>query len=366
MLMNMAIGIMAVLLSSALVAQASVKYEDFGAKGDSTHDDRAAIVAAHKAANATAHPIDAKRLVITGGVFVTRANHAPSRYTYYSRGIRVERSNVEISDMRHEVTDEIDHGAPYSAFVGVIGCADVTVRDCVFTAHKTYMTDGHGGRVSMGSYDLSCWHAVNVSFVNCRQTTDIGNRAYWGIFGSNFSRNLLFDGCSFSRFDAHMGVANATVKNCKIGYMGLSSIGFGTFLVENTTIRANGFVRLRGDYGCTWDGDFIIRNCTYVPNGGKTVASVFTGRNDGTHDFGYVCHLPRKVTVDGLFIDDTEHPKGYAGPCLFGNITGDAKAKYAMRVTEEIVLNNVSTASGKALRPFERPEAFAQTRVSIQ
>ena len=121
-----------------------------------------------------------------------------------------------------------DHGAPYGSFVGASYSANVLVTNCVFTAHKTYRTIGAAGKpVSMGSYDISANNSVNVSFVNCRQTTDINDGRYWGIFGSNYCKNLLYDGCTFSRFDAHMGVANATVRNCELGYMGINAIGFG-------------------------------------------------------------------------------------------------------------------------------------------
>ena len=54
---------------------------------------------------------------------------------------------------------------------------------------------------------------LNVSFVNCTQTNDINDRTYWGVMASNYSKNLLYDNCVWSRFDAHMGVANATIRN---------------------------------------------------------------------------------------------------------------------------------------------------------
>ena len=99
------------------------------------------------------------------------------------------------------MTDEGDHGAPYSGFISVSYCANVTVSNCTFTAHKTYSTIGSAGEpVSMGSYDLSANNSVNISYIGCRQTTDINDRRYWGLFGSNYCKNLLYDDCVFSRF----------------------------------------------------------------------------------------------------------------------------------------------------------------------
>ena len=63
--------------------------------------------------------------------------------------------------------------------------------------------------------------------------------------GSNFCKNLVLDKCSFSRFDAHQGVANATIRNSTIGYVGINAIGFGTFLVEDSTVYGRSFFNLR-------------------------------------------------------------------------------------------------------------------------
>jgi len=304
--------------------------------------------------DAKAYPVDSKPLVVKGGHFTTIANQADSKYSYHSRGIDVHRSNVRIESVRHYVSGEGDHGAPYRGFISISMCANVTVTNCIFTAHKTYSTIGSAGKpVSMGSYDISVYGSVNVSFLDCRQTTDINDRRYWGLFGSNFCRNLLFDNCVFSRFDAHMGVANATIRNSKLGHMGINAIGFGTFLVENTTVYCHNFFNLRSDYGSTWRGDFIVKNCTFVPgNGNGAVGTLVNGSSTDWHDFGYPCHMPRRIVFDGLKIVDSNHPKTYDGPFVFARFSGKNTspkyvAKYPYHVTEEVVLRNVTTASGK-------------------
>jgi len=85
-----------------------------------------------------ATPIDAVPLAVRGGRFTTIANQAPSVYDYYSRNIRVERSNVTVSGLRHDVVGEGTNGAPYAGFIQIDACANVTVSNCVLAAHRLY------------------------------------------------------------------------------------------------------------------------------------------------------------------------------------------------------------------------------------
>ncbi|WP_373515930.1 hypothetical protein, partial [Persicitalea sp.] len=270
----------------------------------------------------SALPIDEKVLTITGGRFTTIANKAESAYTYYSRNITIKRSNVVIDGLEHRITGEGDHGAPYGGFIGIRDCANLTVKNTVLSGHKTYSTIGAAGKpVSMGTYDISATRALNVSFIDCRQTNDIDDRTYWGILGSSFCKNMLYDRCVFSRFDAHMGVANATIRNSTLGHMGINAIGSGTFLVENSTIRGSTLVNLRSDYGSTWRGELVIRNCTFVPAGGQPrSASLIGGSKSGQHDFGYIAYMPERIIIENLKIDDANHPDDYEGPAIFSNM----------------------------------------------
>jgi hypothetical protein len=318
----------------------------------------------------TALPIDEDTLTITGGRFTTIANNAESKYTYYSRGIAIRRSNVLVTGMEHRVTGEGDHGAPYGGFLNISDCSYVTIRNTILTGHKMYETIGAAGvKVSMGTYDISVNRALNVSFVNCSQTNDINDTRYWGIMGSNYSKNLLYDSCTFSRFDAHMGVANATIRNSTLGHQGINAIGSGTFTVENTTIRGRNLVNLRSDYGSTWQGELFIRNCTFVPAGGRPInASLIGGSYSGQHDFGYTCYMPERITIDGLRIDDSKHPDEYNGPAIFANFNPDLKEgsyqqKFPYVTTREVVLRNVDIASGKPLRVSDNGFMFKDVRV---
>lgn len=318
----------------------------------------------------TALPIDEITLTLRGGRFTTIANSAESKYNYYSRGIAIRRSHVVVDGLQHFITGEGDHGAPYGGFINIGDCAFVTVQNCVFTGHKVYETIGSAGvSVSMGTYDISLNSAINVSFINCTQTNDIKDSRFWGLMGSNYCKNLILDNCIFSRFDAHMGVANATIRNSTLGHQGINAIGTGTFLVENSTIYGRNLINLRSDYGSTWQGEFIIRNCTFVPAGGRPVtASLIGGSYTGQHDFGYVCYMPERIIIENLKIDDSNHPDNYPGPAIFANfnpkMTDDTyQEKFPYVITREVILRNVTTASGKPLRISDNQYMFRNVKV---
>ena len=318
----------------------------------------------------SALPMDETTLHITGGRFTTIANQAESRYTYYSRNIAIRRSNVVVDGLEHRVIGEGDHGAPYSGFINISDCANVTVRNTILTGRKTYRTIGSAGEpVSMGSYDILVNRALNVSFVGCSQTNDINDRRYWGIMASNYSKNLLYDNCRWSRFDAHMGVANATIRNSTLGHMGINAIGTGVLTVENSTVYGTNFINLRSDYGSTWQGEVVVRNSVFVPAGGRPVsASLIGGRNSGNHDFGYAAYMPERITIEGLHIDDSYHPDDYQGPAIFANfnpaMTGESyEEQFPYIRTRKVVLRDVTTASGKPLRVSDHPFMFKNVEI---
>lgn len=309
-------------------------------------------------------PMDETTLTVRGGRFTTRANAAETNH-YYARGIAIRRSNVVVEGLEHRVTDEGERGAPYGGFINVGTCAQVTVRNTVLTGHKTYRKIGSAGKpVSAGTYDISLNRALTVSFVNCSQTNDIKDGRYWGIMGSNFCKNLLLERCTFSRFDAHQGVVNATIRDSTLGHAGINAIGSGTFTVENTTVYGGSFFNLRPDYGSTWRGEFVIRNCVFVPACGRPVsASLIGGSYSGQHDFGYTCYMPERVVIDGLRIDDASHPGGYQGPSIFANfnprfVDGSYVEKFPYVRTKEVILKDVTTTSGKPLRVSDNPFMF--------
>jgi len=314
---------------------------------------------------ADAYPIDEEPLTIRGGHFTTIANQAPSTYNYYARNIKVLRSNTVVTDLHHYMTGEGEHGAPYSGFLSIYNCARITVQHCFFTPHKMYSTIGSAGLpVNMGTYDISIGSATDVTFRDCFQMYDILDSSRWGLVGSNFCKNIVLDGCVFSRMDAHQGVYNCTVRNSTLGHMGLNAIGSGVLTVENCELYGGGLVNFRADYGSIWDGDMIIRSVVWHPSCGRKVSpAMFSASNDGQHDFGYDCCMPHNILLENVHVDDSNVPEDYAGMSLWCNYnraltpeTKDTfKEKYPYAPCEKLTIRGLTTASGKPWKVCANP-----------
>ena len=257
--------------------------------------------------------IDDKPIVIENGTFITRSNCAPPVYTAYARGISFERSNVTIRNTVHKITDEGDTGAPYAGFIYARNINNLRCEHLTLQSHKSYKDYNPDGTVhsTMGTYDIGGSIATNVCFYDCHQSnfykdperkTVYGYSERWGIMGTNYCKNLIYDNCTLSRLDAHAGVYNVVIKDTKITYISLT--GGGTALIEGSTVIApegtnNSLFSLRGDYGSTWHGDVIIKDTTYVNNFPEPIylcSSAWVNWN-----FGYKTYVPN-VLIDNLTI----------------------------------------------------------------
>ena len=332
------------------------------ADADGSIEDASAIIWDYDCiTKATAWPVDTVRLTIRGGVFTTIANQAPAEYTYFVRGIDVRRSNVLVEGVTHYVTGELEeHGAPYYAFLWVRQAADVTIKDCLLTPHRIYWTIGSAGiPARMGSYDIGANSSVNVRWENCTQTIDIDDPSYWGLFTSNHCKNLTMERCSISRFDAHMGVENVTLKDCVFGHMGMRCVGFGRLYMENCEVHYRNFILLRDDYGSSWDGEVVLKSCTHKPYSGNPI-TLIDGANNGDHDFGYTCCLPSSIELHDFLVDD-RCCEAIDRVFLFGTFSRDVRASglqpYPAKGT--ILLDNARTSSGKPLELSLNPGLFA-------
>jgi hypothetical protein len=191
----------------------------------------------------------------------------------------------------------------------------------------------------------------------------------WGVIGTNFCKNILLENCTLSRMDTHQGVSGTyTIRGCTLGHAGLNAIGRGTLLVENSTLNGRSLLSLRGDYGSTWEGNVVIRNSRWISGCGTAIQPhLLNASNDGQHDFGYPCFMPREITIDGLVIDDRNHPKDYQGPYLFsdpdGSATSAVERPFSYRLTERVTIRNLTTASGR--KPRISPDADFARRVRV-
>lgn len=63
-------------------------------------------------------------------------------YNYWARNLVITRSNTEVDSLTHYIVGETAVGHPYSGFLNVDQCADITLCNCFFTGHKIYSTIG--------------------------------------------------------------------------------------------------------------------------------------------------------------------------------------------------------------------------------
>ena len=263
-------------------------------------------------------PLDEEPVTISGGTFVTIANRLwsfteeelaagwreGSQYYYYGRGIEIRRSNTTVRGLTHIIRGEEERGGyPYGGWYSSNNCANILYENCKMTGHRSYLTTFNN--TYMGSYDINLTNAVNITWRNCTQLNDITDKGYWGVMCSNFGRNLTYDHCVFSRFDAHEGSWNITIKDSVLGHE-FNIVGGGDLLVENTVKIGTcyQFVYLRGDYGSPWRGNITLRNCEHRGNRGteKDHVNIILGKYV-SWDFGFNSHMPENVVIENFKCD---------------------------------------------------------------
>ena len=165
-----------------------------------------------------------KPLTIKGGIFTTIANQAKEDYRYYSRGIFMTRANLTVDGITYRIEGEGEHGDPYGGFLTIHQCSNMVVKNCNLQAHKYYWCVGSGGGapVGMGTYALSIGHSNNILMKICIQSNFFADdgvsyrQGIWGIMGSSYCKNLVYEDSVLSRFDAHAGVYNAKIINSTV------------------------------------------------------------------------------------------------------------------------------------------------------
>lgn len=312
--------------------------------------------------NAYAKSADDTPIIIEGGIFNTVANNAESFYNYHNRNISVSRSNVTLRGLVHYIEGEGEHGAPYTGFIAANECCNFTLEDCLLSPHFTYWTASQipGKDVPMGTYDISIGAVVGLTLRGIKQTKDITDSRYWGLMGSNFSKEVLLEDCVMSRYDAHCGVTNATIRNCKLGHHGVNLIGFGNFLIENSTVYSHAFINLRSDYGSFFEGKLTVKGCTWVPRG--DARCIISANNTGDHDFGYPCAMPYDIDIDGLTVEDSATDGSVYVLPLYDNDYAPGKP-YAYIVPETVRLKGITVKSGRELELAKVPEMYLDTQV---
>ena len=254
---------------------------------------------------AFAIPVDETPITIRGGDFLTLANEInPDRYISTARNIDIRRSNVTVDGVKHRIEQVKDYRSAYGGFFNVADCNNVTIRNCEIMCHRdVFFKNDAGQNVLLGSYEFLATCTNNLTYENCVQTNlfdENGKLISQGLMGTNYCRNLSMIGCTVARFDAHCQVYNVTIRGCEMERINL--IGFGTALVEDTTIHDRYIFNLREDYGSMFAGEIILRNVNMVREGTQRLA-LFNGAWHN-HNFGYPVYLPQKITIDNLRVPE--------------------------------------------------------------
>ncbi|HSP42928.1 MAG TPA: hypothetical protein VLO11_08660 [Luteolibacter sp.] len=313
-----------------------------------------------------AMPIDDKTLFIRGGIFTNLANRMSpdDNPHYWARNIRIHRSRTVVDGVPPRVTAETDQGHPYTGFLSISQCAMVELRDCVIDGRKFYRKIGNAGKpVPMGTYGYNANLVADFRMIRCRMD-DIHDRSRWGVTGANFMKDFLVEDCTLSRVDVHQGVSGSyIIRRSTIGHAGINAIGRGRLIVEDSTLHGRHLVYLRQDYGSTWDGEVLITNCRWIPPGGNAV--MFGMNNDGRHDFGYPCSMPRVIRIDGLEIDDSKQPEKHRGIVFFSDTLGASgkERPFPYRLTDRLEVRGLRTASDLPPRVCDNPEVAQAIKV---
>ncbi len=324
-----------------------------------------------KVSSARAKCVDDAPITVKGGIFTTVANQwLCATYDTHNRGFNVTRSHVTIKDLVHYVEDEHNEmGAPYGGFISVGMSYDTTIENVMLTPHYAYKRASNKPPQlsNMGTYDLLLTYAIGVRLIGLKQTRSIHEFPYWGLMGSNYSKDVTLDDCEISRFDAHCGITNGHIRNCKLGHAGLNLVGYGEFTVENTEITCDRFIRFREDYGSSFDGRLIIKNCVWHPMYKNDDLEIFCAYNDGSHYFGYQSVMVRELIIDGLTVDDTALAPGKTITLLpeyDREFTNDKP--FPLKTPETAHIRGLKAMSGKEIRLFKRPELYTKTKFIIE
>ncbi len=270
---------------------------------------------------------DIPTLVLENGIFTQRASQVNTTKilpdgtkkqttSSFRRNLLIERSNTILSHIENYVEGEISledqakgiTGTSYRGFYSASDANNVLIENCVVSARRYY---------TPGTYGFSATHVNKIVLKNCKQANyylkdENGNDTHinsmesspltkkpvrWGLGGTNFCKNMVYDGCEITRFDAHAGLCNGKIINSKCSYINL--IGYGEMLIENSCLELKDptMFQLRRDYGSTWEGTVIIRNCEVAPNEEvvKKDELFICSAYHVNHNFGYVCHFPNLI-----------------------------------------------------------------------
>ena len=275
-----------------------------------------------------ATPCNDVYLIIEGGRFYFSGDTPGGGSTgYHHHGISIQRSRTIVREQwmglekgRRDVSMQ-----PRRGFYSLSGVYDVTLENIRAMPWEKNRRD-RSRVVAHGTYGIGGARMLNCTF---RNLTAEGGWVAWGVFGTNLNKNFRVENCRLNRIDVHFHCWNLYIRDCTIGFKGISVTGGGDLFVENTTRHGNRFISFRPDYGAKWDGRIRLRGCTLKPTGNGTV-SVLSHRM-ANFDYQYLIGFARSVTIEDMLIDYSAAPKSTA-PCWLMDIVPFSETKTGARL----------------------------------
>ncbi|MHC4118435.1 MAG: hypothetical protein ACYSWO_13120 [Planctomycetota bacterium] len=275
-----------------------------------------------------ATPCNNVYLIIEGGGFQFSGDTPTGGYKgYHHHGISIQRSRTIVREQwmglekgRRDVSTE-----PRCGFYVLRNVYDITLENIRAMPWEKNRRD-RSKAVAHGTYGIGGARMLNCTF---RNLTAEGGWVAWGVFGTNLNKNFRVEDCRLNRIDVHFHCWNLYIRDCTIGFKGISVTGGGDLFVEDTTRHGNNFISFRRDYGAKWDGRIRLRGCTLKPTGNGTV-SVLSHRM-ADFDYQYPIGFARSVAIEDMVIDYSAAPESKAS-CWLMDIVPFSKTRAGARL----------------------------------
>ena len=155
--------------------------------------------------------------------------------------------------------------------------------------------DFHNNGSTSSTYLFANESSINATYDNINST--LYSLDTWGCFQSYRCKDMIVKNSSMSRFDSHFNGVNITIADCIFGDQGIQVHGCGTLRITNTNVYSSWFIACREDYGGSWDGDIIIKDCSLHCK--SETGSIYKNNVYSDFDYGIETVLPN-IIVDGF------------------------------------------------------------------
>lgn len=281
---------------------------------------------------------DETYLTIRGGVMIMSGTGSIADQTYLGSGIRIERSRTIVRDqvvkLPYGIRDHSTngyHGAYYFNQVYDVKLENVRV----FPREKARKEGDILPPVPQGSYGLGGTYCIKLQLNNVTADSD---DVAWGVFGTNFIKDLKIRDSVLNRVDVHYRGNNISICDSIIGRSGVTVTGGGFLKVIDSKIRSNRVVHLRDDYGCHWDGEIVVDGCTVEPDDPDKELTI-VGFNLVNYDYLTDVVLGREIRISNTVVDYSRYPdNNSAVTCIYYRDTqspGGRKASLPKNMTLE-------------------------------